>query len=82
MNQEYRGRVDRFLKSGGDPKYVNVKRKAEARHGYSPAKKALDKMSYGDKTAKAAFDKLSPERKANHKSINRHFKKSFLSNYK
>lgn len=32
MNQEYRGRVKRWLDSGGDPKYVNVKRKAQARH--------------------------------------------------
>jgi len=32
MNQEYRGRVKRHLEAGGDPKYVNVKRKADARH--------------------------------------------------
>lgn len=38
MNQEYRGRVDRFLKAGGDPKYVNVKRKSEARHSGSKSK--------------------------------------------
>ncbi len=38
MNQEYRERVKRHLESGGDPKYVNVKRKAEARH------KALSKL--------------------------------------
>lgn len=32
MNQEYRGRVKRHLEAGGDPKYVNVKKKAQARH--------------------------------------------------
>jgi hypothetical protein len=43
MNQEYRERVKRHLESGGDPKYVNVKRKAEARHSESKSK-ALSKM--------------------------------------
>ncbi len=32
MNQDYRGRVSRWLESGGDPKYVNVKGKADKRH--------------------------------------------------
>jgi hypothetical protein len=32
MNQEYRGRVKRHLEAGGDPKYVNVKKKATVRH--------------------------------------------------
>ena len=44
MNQEYRERVKRHLEAGGDPKYVNVKRKADARHESSPARtKALEK---------------------------------------
>ncbi len=30
-NQDYRGRVARHLAAGGDPKYVNVKKKAKAR---------------------------------------------------
>ena len=32
MNQEYRERVKRHREAGGDEKYVNVKRKAQARH--------------------------------------------------
>lgn len=32
MNQEYKQRVARHLEAGGDPKYVNIKRKAEKRH--------------------------------------------------
>lgn len=45
MNQEYKGRVDRWLKSGGDPKYVNVKKKAEARHqAYTQAQSNAIKM--------------------------------------
>ena len=31
-NQDYRGRVERHLAAGGDPKYVNVRKKAQARH--------------------------------------------------
>lgn len=38
MNQEYRGKVDRWLKSGGDPKYVNVKKKAQIRHQSAKSK--------------------------------------------
>ncbi len=50
MNQEYRERVKRHLESGGDPKYVNVKRKADARHeAYSKEKKVevAGKMNKG-----------------------------------
>lgn len=44
MNQEYRDRVKRHLEAGGDPKYVNVKRKAAARHeAYSAKTKALER---------------------------------------
>ena len=42
MNQEYRGRVKRFLEAGGDPKYVNVKKKAEVRHSAFSKSKALE----------------------------------------
>ena len=43
MNQEYKERVKRHLEAGGDPKYVNVKRKADARHESSAKSKALEK---------------------------------------
>ena len=46
MNQEYRDRVKRHLEAGGDPKYVNVKRKADARHE-SYRSKALEKKKNG-----------------------------------
>ncbi len=42
MNQEYRERVKRHLDAGGDSKYVNVKKKAEARHN-SPISKVFKK---------------------------------------
>lgn len=42
MNQEYRGKVARHLAAGGDPKYVNVKAKSQARRE-SSHEKALNK---------------------------------------
>ena len=54
MNQEYRGGVERHLASGGDPKYVNVKKKAEARHSEAKAK-ALGKAKHGLDTPKAKW---------------------------
>ena len=47
MNQEYRERVKRHLEAGGDPKYVNVKRKAEARHNAYAKSEALEKAKGG-----------------------------------
>lgn len=45
MNQEYRERVKRHREAGGDEKYVNVKRKAKARHSKDRALKLM-KDSY------------------------------------
>ena len=42
MNQEYRERLKRHREAGGDEKYVNVKKKAQARHiEFSSKSKAL-----------------------------------------
>lgn len=41
MNQEYRERVKRHREGGGDEKYVNVKRKAQARHSKDRALKLM-----------------------------------------
>lgn len=43
MNQDYRNRVKKHREAGGDEKYVNVKKKAEARHN------ALEKKKGGRK---------------------------------
>jgi hypothetical protein len=58
MNQEYRDRVKRHLEAGGDPKYVNVKRKAEARHASSPARsEAMEKKKESTKERHVRYAK-------------------------
>jgi len=57
MNQEYRERVKRHREAGGDEKYVNVKKKATARHEAlkeSHLEKLLKKPEY--KKANKHFD--------------------------
>ncbi len=56
MNQDYRGRVKRHLEAGGDPKYVNVKKKAEKRHEMSSKMKGYDIAGMKAKFAKGFGD--------------------------
>ncbi len=65
MNQEYRERVKRHLEAGGDPKYVNVKKKAASRH----KSEALEK-------AKGGYD-VERGRKMGHDTIKHVVKKEF-----
>ena len=58
MNQEYRERVKRHLEAGGDPKYVNVKRKAQARRESDSKSRALEaKKKKEPKNPWPAYDK-------------------------
>jgi len=55
MNQEYRERVKRHREAGGDEKYVNVKRKADARHSKA---KALQVMKDSHPKLHSAYEGL------------------------